>query len=106
MPPDLLALIHDSLFYQFALILLIAGAAGFVALQLRQPLVVAFIAAGLLIGPDALNIVSEESNAIETLAKIGISLLLFMVGLKLDINLIHKLGGVALATAIGQMAFT
>lgn len=103
---DLLPIIHQSLFYQISAIMLVAGIIGFVALKLKQPLIVAFIAAGLLVGPDLLNLVPEDTTAIHTLAEIGIALLLFMVGLKLDLNLIRTLGGVALATGLGQVAFT
>lgn len=43
---------------------------------------------------------------IELLADIGISVLLFIVGLKLDLNLIRTTGPVALATGLGQIVFT
>ena len=36
----------------------------------------------------------------------GISLLLFVVGLKLDLHLIRTMGRVALATGLGQILFT
>lgn len=99
-------IIHGSLFYQLASILLLAGVLGFIGLKLRQPLIVAFIATGIIIGPDCLGIVSGHSVPIEMLAKLGISLLLFTVGLKLDLSLIRTLGRVALATGLGQMIFT
>jgi len=40
------------------------------------------------------------------LAEMGLALLLFVVGLKLDLQVIRKLGAVSLATALGQMTFT
>lgn len=104
--PDLMDLIHHSLFYQISAIMMVAGIIGFIGLKLKQPLIVAFIAAGLLVGPDLLNIVPAESKAIDTLAELGIALLLLMVGLKLDLTLIRTLGGVALATGLGQVLFT
>jgi Kef-type K+ transport system membrane component KefB len=40
------------------------------------------------------------------LAELGIALLLFVVGLKLDLHLIRTMGPVALATGLGQVIFT
>jgi predicted Kef-type K+ transport protein len=40
------------------------------------------------------------------LATVGISLLLFVVGLRLDLHIIRSLGPVALATGLGQVFFT
>jgi Kef-type K+ transport system membrane component KefB len=99
-------IIHESLFYQLASILLLAGILGFIGLKLCQPLIVAFIATGIVIGPDCLNIVTGHSVPMDLLAKLGVSLLLFTVGLKLDLTLIRTLGRVALVTGMGQMAFT
>jgi Kef-type K+ transport system membrane component KefB len=61
--------------------------AGGAALLLRQPLVVGLIAAGIAVGPELLGLVDETAE-IELLAKLGIALLLFIVGLKLDVRLI------------------
>ncbi|MFU8840741.1 MAG: cation:proton antiporter [Nitriliruptoraceae bacterium] len=48
-------------------------------------------AAGIAVGPDVPGIV-QDAEDIEILAKIGIALLLFVVGLKLDVRLVGKLG--------------
>ena len=94
-----------NIFYEMAVLVLLAAAMGFVGLLLKQPLVVAFIAVGVLAGPDALGLVSSV-EFIETLSQISIAVLLFLVGLKLDIGLVRNLGTVALATGIGQIVFT
>ncbi len=52
-----------------------------------------------------LGIISSHGQ-IELLAHIGISLLLFIVGLKLDLGLIRTMGPVAVATGLGQIVFT
>jgi len=92
-------------FYEIAVLVLLASAIGFVGLWLRQPLVVAFIAVGVLAGPDALGMVSS-TLFIETLSQISIAVLLFLVGLKLDVSLVRNLGRVAVATGLGQVGFT
>jgi Kef-type K+ transport system membrane component KefB len=97
--------VFSNVFYEIALLLLIAAAIGAVALRLRQPLIVAFIAVGITVGPAGLGWV-QSYEQIELLATLGISLLLFVVGLKLDLHLIRSLGPVALATGLGQVVFT
>ncbi len=101
----LMSLIHASPFYELAALLALAAATGFVGLLLRQPMVVSFIAVGVLAGPSALDVVVSHDN-VDLMAELGIALLLFLVGLKLDISLIRSLGLVALATGLGQVLFT
>ena len=72
---------------------------------LRQPLIVAFIVAGIVVGPSLLDLVDHHAP-IALLASVGITVLLFVVGLKLDLHLIRHLGPVALATGLGQLLFT
>ncbi len=98
-------LIAASVFTEIAALLALAAAVGFVALLLRQPLVVGLIAAGILAGPQALGIAQSDAH-IALLAELGIAVLLFLVGLKLDLGLVRSLGAVALATGLGQVAFT
>jgi Kef-type K+ transport system membrane component KefB len=95
----------DNAFHEVAALLLIAAIVGAFALRLRQPLIVAFIAVGILVGPSVLGLVAAEDE-IELLAELGIALLLFVVGLKLDVRLIRSTGPVALATGLGQVFFT
>ncbi len=94
-----------NIFYEIAALLLIAAVMGALATGLRQPLIIAFIAVGILSGPAGLNWV-HSADQVDLLAKIGITLLLFVVGLKLDLHLIRRMGGVALATGLGQVTFT
>jgi len=88
-----------------AIILAIAAAAGLLALRLRQLLIVAFIGVGILVGPVGMGWVQADST-IELLARMGIAILLFLVGLRLDLHLIRSTGPVALATGLGQVVFT
>jgi Kef-type K+ transport system membrane component KefB len=48
----------------------------------------------------------RAADQLDLLAKIGTALLLFVVGLKLDLKLIRALGPVALSTGLGQVLFT
>lgn len=95
----------DSVFIQIAAILGLATIGGLLARLLRQPLIVAFIAVGILVGPSGLGMVSHSSE-IALFASLGIALLLFVVGLKLDLHIIRTVGPVALASGLGQVLFT
>lgn len=85
--------------------LLLAAAVGAIAVWLRQPLILAFIAVGIAVSPAGFGLIGAGEQ-VELLATLGISLLLFVVGLKLDLHLIRSLGAVALATGLGQVVFT
>ncbi len=95
----------DSDFAQIAAILIIAAVAGGIGTVLRQPLIVVYIVVGIIVGPSALGLVTA-TDQIALLAQIGIAILLFLVGLKLDIHLIRSTGPVALITGLGQVIFT
>ena len=96
---------HGTPFLEIASILGLATLLGVIGQKLRQPLIIMFLATGILAGPSFLGIIHSYEQ-IELLAHIGIALLLFIVGLKLDLHLIRTTGPVALATGLGQIVFT
>lgn len=98
-------MIAGNEFVEIAAILGLATLTGIIGQKLRQPLIIMFLATGILSGPSFLGIIHSYEQ-IELLAHIGIALLLFIVGLKLDLNLIRTTGPVALATGLGQIVFT
>ena len=98
-------LLEVGLFHQIAFVLLAAVVAGVAALWLGQPLVSFFIAAGIVAGPSGVGLV-EPSDELELLATIGIALLLFVVGLKLDVRLLRTIGPAVLAAGTVQMVLT
>ncbi len=97
--------ITGYIFYEVAALLVLAAFGGFIGILLRQPLIVSFIAVGIIAGPSVLDIARSDEH-IDLLAELGIAVLLFLVGLKLDLSLVRTLGTVALMTGLGQVAFT
>jgi len=98
-------LIAHSMFAEIAALLLMASILGFVGILLRQPLIVSFIAVGILAGPSMLDMVRSDAQ-IDLLSQLGIAILLFLVGIKLDVKLIRTLGMVSVMTGLGQVGFT
>lgn len=98
---------EESIFREILFILLLCSVIGVAAIRFGQPLIIAFIVAGILSGPEVFDIVGADNQGfIETLAGLGIVLLLFMVGLKLDPRIVKDMGGSALAAGILQIALT
>lgn len=92
-------------FAEFAIIILLAASLGFLSVKLRQPPVLGYIFTGLIIGPLTPFFV-PHSESVELLAKVGVTFLLFTLGLELKVSDLRKLGKVALATGLGQLFFT
>ncbi len=95
----------NNTFFEFAAILLVSVLFGFIGRLLKQPLIVSFIGVGLLVGPYGLDLM-QSVEKIHLLSELGIAVLLFVVGLKLDLSLIRTTGKVALASGLGQVMFT
>lgn len=100
--PDIFA---ASLFTEISGLLILAGAVGFLGHLLKQPLIVSYIVVGILAGPSVLGLARSE-GPLELLSDLGIAVLLFLVGLKLDYRLVRELGLVSLTTGLGQVLFT
>jgi Kef-type K+ transport system membrane component KefB len=94
-----------SLFFELGLVIISAAAVGLVGHFLKQPLILAYIAAGILIGPFGFGLV-EDIEIIHTIANVGIMLMLFLVGLEMNPGRLKDLGWVAFSTGVGQVLFT
>lgn len=101
----MIEIVSTSVFYEIAALLALTSIVGFLGLALRQPLIVSFILVGVLAGPLGFGLAASTEH-IELLAELGVVVLLFLVGLKLDLHLIRSIGTVALTTGIGQVVFT
>lgn len=88
---------------------LILGAAAITTLifrRLKQPLVLGYIIAGLLVGPQIHFLPTVVDNAnIKTWATIGVIFLLFSLGLEFSFKKLMKVGGTASMTAFTEIIF-
>jgi Kef-type K+ transport system membrane component KefB/Trk K+ transport system NAD-binding subunit len=92
-------------FGEIALTLLLAALMGALGIWLRQPLIVSLIAVGVLVGPAGIRLVTQHEQ-VALFASVGIALLLFVVGLKLDFQTVRTLGPIAFAAGVGQIVLT
>ncbi len=81
---------HASELTGLALVILAAVLCGVLLSRFRQPAIVGYILAGILLGPTAFGVV-ESREKIEFLAELGVLLLLFLIGLELPISQIRLL---------------
>lgn len=96
----------DNIFLQISALLGITVSVAFFVRLLKQPLMIAYIIAGIVAGPLVLNFMHGDNHMFDAFSEFGIVLLLFVVGLSLNIDHIKKIGKVSFATGILQFLFT
>lgn len=94
-----------EIFIELSIILVITTVVATIMRLLKQPLVVGYIISGIVVGPYVLNTL-HANESVELFSKIGIAILLFIVGLNLNPDTIKETGKPALVTGIGQIVFT
>src|SRR5256714_4443331 len=73
--------------------------------RLKLPALPGFIVAGILLGPNALGLVSDPRD-VEGLAEVGVILLLFTIGIEFSLSRLREMGRQILAGGFAQMGFT
>lgn len=94
-----------EIFLNVSAIIAIATAVALIMQSLRQPLVLGHILTGFLVGPIGLNLI-QPKEGIEVFSHLGITSLLFIVGLSLSPRVMREVGRIALLAGIGQVVFT
>jgi Kef-type K+ transport system membrane component KefB len=94
---------HSHLLQDIGLCIVAATVLAYIARLLRQPLLLAYIAAGIVIGPIGLKQITEP-DSIQILAEIGLALLMFIVGLEIDIKKMLSAGVPAAVVTTVQVA--
>ena len=93
---------HVDLLSSVGISISVAAGLAFVGNWLRQPLLLAYLLAGVLIGPQiGLGLISDQES-IQTVSEIGLILLLFIIGLELDLKKLLAAGKPVLVTGMLQ----
>ena len=90
-------------FTEIAVLFVAATIFGVIAKGLKQPLLVGYLLAGVILSYFG---VLSDVGVYTSLGQIGVALLLFLVGLEMNIRELPEIGKVALFTGIGQILFT
>ncbi|GAC1472197.1 MAG: cation:proton antiporter [Candidatus Dormibacteraceae bacterium] len=94
----------DELLSSIGICVAAAALLGVVGWRLRQPLILAYLLTGVLIGPSkvGLNLVHDQAS-IAIVAEIGLILLLFIIGLEIDLKKLASAGPAVLLTGALQV---
>ncbi len=96
----------ESIFTQISILLGLTFVVAFVMRLLRQPLMSGYLIAGIIAGSFFVHSFHLETEMYDTLAEFGVVLLLFVVGLSLQLTHIKKIGRVSLIVGLTQVVFT
>jgi Kef-type K+ transport system membrane component KefB len=92
----------SSLISSIGISIIAATALGYLAQRLRQPLILAYILAGVLVGPEiGLRLIPSRAD-VEVISEIGLILLLFMIGLEIDVKKLKESGKALILTGFSQ----
>ena len=91
-----------DVFTQLSLVLVIATIVAIIMRLLKQPMIIGYILTGIIAGPSFLHLI-QQKDAFDTFSEIGITLLLFIIGLELSIATIKRLGKPVFLTAIALL---
>ena len=94
---------HIDQLTPIALVTAIALLCGLVLTRLRQPAIVGYILAGVVLGPTGLGIIAT-TDTVKTLAELGVIMLLFLVGMELSLKGFKEVYKTAMMAALLQIA--
>jgi Kef-type K+ transport system membrane component KefB len=93
---------QHNLLANIGLVFIVATLAAFIAKLLKQPLILAYLVAGVVIGPEIGFAWVEDKEIIELISEIGLILLLFIIGLEIDLKKLVSAGRTLLVAGVSQ----
>ena len=93
---------EQGLVSDIAICIIAAWVLAVVSQVARQPVLLAYLVAGFVIGPHGFQWIDDTQN-IQTISEIGLSLLLFMIGLEIDLKKMLSAGRVITISALVQI---
>jgi len=94
---------HSESLNDVAILMLCALACGVFLIRLKQPAIVGYILAGVVLGPSGFGLVKDNAG-IDLFAELGVLLLLFVLGMELSLQTFRRIMVLALACAALQSA--
>jgi Kef-type K+ transport system membrane component KefB len=91
----------SSLVADIAICVMLAGVLAIVFTRLQIPEIAAFLVAGALVGPVGAEMVTDPAN-IETISELGLILLLYLIGLEIDVRKLLDSGRILVVTGLLQ----
>jgi CPA2 family monovalent cation:H+ antiporter-2 len=76
---------NEYVFAHLTIIILVAAVSGILLARLKQPIMIGYILAGIMFGPSGFSFISSQEQ-IQFYSELGILLLLFVIGMELDIR--------------------
>lgn len=95
----------EELFFEIGAVVVVAAGLSMLVSRFRLPIVIAYIVTGIVVGPSVFAL-TRSPEIFAAMSKIGVAFLLFTVGLGLNWKRIKDVGGIALATGVGQVLVT
>jgi Kef-type K+ transport system membrane component KefB/Trk K+ transport system NAD-binding subunit len=95
----------EIIFIQLAIILLVAFVLSYIVRLFKQPIIIGYIIAGIVISPFIISFGASQ-EVISIFSQFGVAFLLFIVGLHLNPRIIKEIGTSSLVVGIIQMALT
>lgn len=100
-PLNLSEFLHGNVFAELTFSIGIAAGMALIMKIIKQPLLLGYILAGLIAGPSLLGIISQQNQEMfETFSHMGIALLLFIIGLGMNVSELRKQGKSVVITAL------
>ncbi len=90
-----------SLVRDIGLCIVFAGLLAIVFVRLKIPEIAAYLVAGVLVGPIGTQIVTDPGN-IETISELGLILLLYLIGLEIDVRKLLASGRILIVSGLLQ----
>jgi CPA2 family monovalent cation:H+ antiporter-2 len=87
---------ETALYHDLAYVFVAAVAGGLVARKLRQPLILGYVAGGIMVGPFTPGLRLSDVHELELLAEIGVILLMYSIGIEFSIKDLLRVKWVAL----------